>query len=277
MADKKMTQRDATLVSVLERMADHLRNHDLMLEEVISHQSEITKAVHSIEYYRNIQQDENNTAYGKLLDSLNRYRADMLSLVNEQDHLNKNMDDLNVNANKIAYASGNTDSKVVNLSERYKIQEKAVREHYEYALKQAETYLAEIAETNRNFSKLHMDTEKRLGQMHGETQNQLAESNRHVTKQHIDTEKRLVQMHNETQRQLEHMRAETTRRLFALDGIESALQTLLIRTEPPEKKPLWVVRIFRTAGRFCRQKLASAPRIRWPRRKGNDNQEEDEH
>ena len=271
MAEKKTSQRDATLVSVLERMANHIQNQDKMLDEIIDRQLEISKAVQNIEYQKRLQQSESDLASEKLLESFGRYRSDMLRMVNEQDHLNRSMDELLGRAHAVAYAAEHTDHRVEELKERFKAQEKAVREHYEHALKQAEGFPSEIADTNRNFSKLHMDTEKQLGQMHSETQQQFAESNRNVTKQHIETEKRLVQMHNETQRQLEKLKSETMRRLFALDGIESALQTLLIRTEPPEKKPLWIARFFKRAGGFCRQKLAEISKIKWPRWKDKNN------
>ena len=67
---------------------------------------------------------------------------------------------------------------------------------------------------------------------------------------------------------LEKLQQDTARRLLVLGDIESALQTLLIRTEPPEKKPFWFIRLLRRAGLFCRKKLPRLLTVKWPRRKG---------
>jgi len=273
MAEKaKTSQRDATLVNVLERMADHLQNQDQLLGEILDRQQEISKSMESIEFQRFMRQDESESGYEKLLESFTRYRSDMLRLVNEQDRMSKGMSDFSSRAVTIAYATENTDQKAEDLRERFKIQEKTVRDHYEHALRQAVSLPKEITDSYRDVAKLHMETEKRLGQLHSETQQLLAESNRNVAKQHVETEKRLVQLHNETQRQLDKSRAETLRRLMALDGIESALQTLLIRTEPPEKKPLLIIRIFRPVGRVIRKTLTSISRRIRSVRKDKDSE-----
>jgi len=217
-----MSARDKTLISILERMVVQLQKQDKLLDEVVKNQDECSRAVQSLEFQSSVLQGDNDVTLGKLSESLSRYRSDMLSLVNEQDHINANINELNKMINKVTYASENSNQMVVNMDERLKAQEKSVRNNFAHSAKQSETIQKEVADSTRTVTKLHVGTEKRLGEMH-----------------------------HETQHQLEKMRQETARRLLALDGIDAALQTLLVRTEPPEKKPLLVVRVFnRVIGLF---------------------------
>jgi chromosome segregation ATPase len=150
----------------------------------------------------------------------------MLSLVNEQDRINENINELQQMVKNATYSLEVTNQKISGLEERLTVQEKALQEHYEDAQKQAVDFKREIAESSRSFTKLHADTEKNLGELH-----------------------------KETGRQLDKSQHETMRRLLALDGIVTSLQTLLIRTEPPEKKPPWIKRQFSNLQRFFRFKL----------------------
>jgi len=239
MADKaEISQRDSVLISVLERFSDQLQKHDQLLEDVANHQIELAKAVEAAEFNWKTRQLDADEANGKLRESITRYRSDMLSLVNEQDNINKNVTNLIELTNKAAYAVEIANQRLESLEERVKAQEKIATGHFEHSLKQSETLPGAITESTRSITRLHMDTEKKLGDMH-----------------------------QETQRQLEKLRQETTRRLLVLGDIEAALNTLLIRTEPPEKKPAWYVRLFRRAGVFCRAKLARLLKRKHPRRK----------
>jgi len=228
MADiAKLSQRDSVLVNILERMSDQLEKQNLMLEDIVKQQIDLNKAGKAAESNRKAQQIDGNVEIGKLRESISRYRSDMLSLVNEQDHINKNIAHLSGLVNSTVYAFENANQKLAKLEQWAKAQEKTATDHYAHSLKQAEILPKAIADSTRSISKLHMDTEKSLGKMH-----------------------------QETQRQLEKLQQDTVRRLLVLGDIESALQTLLIRTEPPEKKPFWLVRLFRMIGRFFRTKFS---------------------
>ena len=224
----RMSDRDKTLINILERMVDQMQKQDLLLEDVIRRQNELIRGVDGAESHRGLLHSQTDKSLERLSESIIRFRSDMLSLVNEQDHINKNIDDLSKLIKTTTFAVDNSNKRLADIDERAKSQEKSIREHYEHSLKQAEVLQRELADTNRSFAKLHMDTEKRLGQLH-----------------------------QETQRQLKKLQQETMRRLLALDGIDSALQTLLIRTEPPEKKSPLIVRIFKNIVRFFRKKLPS--------------------
>ena len=223
MAEKgKISQRDSTLVNILERMADQLQKQDNLLEGVVKQQLELSRSYESLELRIAARQNDVTAAVEKLQESFSRYRSDMLSLVNEQDHINKNTTELSNLVNKALYSVEQAANELTELGGSIKTQEKLVQEHYEHSLKQSENLPKEIAESNRSITKLHMDSEKNLGKMH-----------------------------QDTQRQLERLQQETTRRLLLLGNIESELQTLLIRTEPHDKRPNWLVRAFRRAIRFC--------------------------
>jgi len=240
MAEKaEISQRDSVLISILERLSNQLQKQDILLDDIVKHQHELTKAVETADFNWKTRQIDTNEANGKLRESITRYRSDMLSLVNEQDRINKNISELSNLVNKTAYALEKANQNLEGLEERVKTQEKTVNEHFAHSLKQAEITPKEIADSTRSITKLHRDTEKSLGKMH-----------------------------QETQRQLEKLQQETTRRLLALGDIESALKTLLIRTEPPEKKPSWFVRLFRKVAGFCRTKLSRLLKGKRPRRKG---------
>jgi len=233
MAEKaKLSRRDSVLVSILGRIAEQLQKQDQLLEDIAKRQHEQDKAVEIREFNVGARITEADAALVKLHDSFSRYRSDMLKLVNEQDHMSKNMVIFNNQLSKATYAMEYANQMLVGLEERVKAQEKSVSAHFAHSLKQAEVLPKEIADSYRSIAKLHMDTEKNLGKMH-----------------------------QETQQQLEKMRQETARRLIVLDDIESALKTLLIRTEPPEKKPFWLSRLLRRVGLFCRTKFTRLLRM----------------
>ena len=235
----KTSHRDSALVSILGRMADHLQKQDQMLEDVIKSQLESIKATETAEVNRKTLQFEADATLEKLHESVSRYRSDMLSLVNEQDHINKNLNSLNNLINKTNYVSENANQQIAVLGERISILENTVNGHNTHSLEQAEIIPKTIADSNRNLTMLH-----------------------------IETEKNLEKLHQETQRQLEKLQQETVRRLLVLEDVESALETLLIRTEPPEKKPFWVIRLYRRISVYFRSRLPRRFRRKRPRRKG---------
>jgi len=217
MADKpKPSQRDSTLVNILERMADQLQKQDQLLEDVARRQFELSQELDSSEQRLVAWHNEVALNVEKLQESFSRYRSDMMKLVNEQDHMAKDMSGLNKQANTITYSFEMANQKLAGLENYAATQEKTVNNHYTHSLKQAEILPKEINASTRSITKLHMDTEKSLGRMHAETQ-----------------------------RQLEKLQQDITKRLAILNDMDASLKTLLIRTEPHEKEPNIFIRFYR--------------------------------
>ncbi|MCL2629054.1 MAG: hypothetical protein FWD44_10255 [Oscillospiraceae bacterium] len=208
--EAKMTGRDQALIGILERLAAEMQDQDDMLEDLLKRTDALSKA----------------TGAAQSNDPARDYRSDMLSLVNEQDRINKNIDDLEKVVKTAAYALDVTNQKLIGLDERLGVHEKVSNEYYAQAQKQPAIFQEALDNSSRNFAKLHAETEKRLGEMY-----------------------------SETTRQLDKFQHETTRRLLLLDSIVTSLQTLLIRTEPPVKKPSWISRMFKRIGTFFRFRL----------------------
>jgi chromosome segregation ATPase len=222
----KMTERDQTLINILERLADQIHTQDQLLEEILSQQRDFSKDVVNAEFHRSSMQKDTDISVSKLREMISHYRSDMLSIVNEQDYLRKSMDDVQKTIAKTNYALEKISKTIAELDDRTKSQDKTVREHYEHSLRDSEVLPREASALTR-----------------------------HITKMHADSEKLTEKLHRESQRQVEKLQQDTTRRLLALDGIEASLQTLLIRTEPPEKKPLVIVRVFKGFTGFFRYRL----------------------
>ena len=223
-----MSERDQALISILERLAGEMEQQDVILEDLLKRSGEFAKSLESSELIRKSGRTDTEKAHDKLFDSFQHYRSDMLSLVNEQDRINKNIDDLEKVLKSTTYALDTTNQKLDGLDERLKLHEKGSQEHFEHALKQPEVFRDVLTDSNRSFTKLHADTEKHLGELH-----------------------------SEMARQLDKFQHETMRRLLLLDGIVTSLQTLLVRTEPPERKPPWIKRQFGKISKFFRIKLPS--------------------
>ena len=223
--ETKMSDRDQALIGILERLAGEMQQQDDMLEDLLARTDALSKKLEATEKQ---QQDSLRVQKSQdtLYDPSRNYRSDMLSLVNEQDRINKNIDDLQKNLKTATYALDVTNQKLLNIDERLSSHEKISNEYYAQAQKQPVIFQEALDESNRSFSKLHAETEKRLGEMS-----------------------------KETMQQLDKFQHETARRLLLLDGIVTSLETLLIRTAPPEKKPSWISRMFRKIGRFFRFKL----------------------
>ena len=259
--ERKPTQRDMALINILERVAEQLTQQDHRLDDIAKRQLELssqerqlediirrqleqssamdrnaqrqlemlsvmeritqrqleqTSAMDRIAQRQNVLQQNTGPLIEKLSQDFQRYRSDMLGIVNEQDRITGEMREMTKRQGTIANSQDIIDRNLTNLSERSKAHEKAVGEQYEYSVKQSEALSKLTMDARHNNEKLHMDTEKRLGENH----------------------KEILQ-------RTEALRLDTMRRLLALDGIESALQLLIVRTEPPEKKPFWVKRVFR--------------------------------
>ena len=227
MADKTtIPERDKTLINILERIGGELQRQGLLLEDIVKSQGEVSQAMHSTGYQLSSQHSESERTYEKISDSISRYRTDMLSLVNEQDHISESLKELRKVFSKLVFSTESNSNRLEELEGRLKVSEKAIRDHNEASQKQADMIPKEFADVRQNESRLHADTEKRLGELH-----------------------------RETQRQIDKLNQETSRRLLILEAIEEALETLLIRTEPPEKKPFFFLRFFKRVGFFFRIKL----------------------
>jgi len=226
----KRPDRDQALINILERLVGEMRQQDSKLEDLLAHSTELTNSLDSTgRQLRSKQIDTERAAersHDKLMDSFHHYRSDMLKLVNEQDQINKNIDALQKSVRTTLFTLDTTNQKLIDLDERLNLQEKISREHYEHSVKESEVFQGAIDSSNRNYTKLHGDTEKQLGHLH-----------------------------KETSRQLEKFQHEMVRRLMLLDSIITSLQTLLIRTEPPERKTPWIARMFRKIVDFFRLKI----------------------
>jgi chromosome segregation ATPase len=279
--DIKAAVREQALIGILERLANEMEQQDVMLEDLIKRHENFVKSSENAETYRRTKLNDAEKAHDKLFDSFHHYRSDMLSLVNEQDRMNKSLSEMQKLVHQATYAVEESAQKVGELEERVKAQEKAVSEHYEHSLRQAENFPKEIAAASQGYTKLHADTEKNIGDLHqelvaasqnytklhadtekniGDLHQELADTNRNYTKLHAVTEKTLGDMHRDTQRHLDKLEHDTLRRLLMLDSMEIKLQTLLVRTEPQVKKKPWVIRLFKGIGVFFRVKIPSAVR-----------------
>ena len=226
-SEKKVSQRDMTLINVLERLGAQIQQYDLRLEEIEKRQEESLQAAERSDSWKFVRQDETDAALAELKKEFLRYRSDMLNVVREQGYLDERMKSLSKRQDMIAGAQEDINRDVANLDKRFDAQEKKMHELYEYSLKQGDMLSGKIVESDRHAAKLHMDTDKRL-----------------------------MEDYRENKRQIEALRSDMMRRLLAFDGIESALQELMVRTEPPEKKPFIMVRLIRRVVGFFRIKLS---------------------
>jgi chromosome segregation ATPase len=227
MADRsKVSDRDQTLINILERIAGEFQKQDVLLESIAKNQSEFSKTSLTAERKFSVQQEKYEKAYDKIRESITGYRSNMLSLVNEQDRINDGMKDLRKMISGVVFSLESTNKRLADLDERVKAQDKALSAHFEHSMKQDENLKRDVADAGHNVAKLHADTDKRLGELQ-----------------------------QDIHHQLEKLQQDTTRRLLVLGEIELAMQTLLIRTEPPEKKKFLFSRVFLRIGFFFRVTL----------------------
>ena len=240
--ESKLSQRDETLVKVLDRLSDGITQQSTLLDELGKRQIELATDMERNERRQLIRLESTDGSIEKTQEAVQRYRSDMLSLVNEQDRMNIHITEMSKKQLAIAYSQDNIVNIITDLKNRVESQEKTVHEINTHSINHEEALPREIGDMSRSVSKLHMDTEKRL-----------------------------VEMHKETQRLLDKMKVDIERRLIALDKIEASLEILLIRTEPPEKKPFILVRLFhRIRLLFMKIKIRWNERVRWkdrPRKK----------
>jgi len=273
-----VSDRDKTLINILRRMADQIQKQDELLQDIVKRQGEFARAFDNAEFQRGATQGAADFASDKVLEALSRYRSNMLSLVNEQDSINNNLKELDKLVHKAAYSVAEVSQTLSELEEsakkqekafsehsehtlkqagiftdeRLKKQEKTIQDHFAHALKQAETFTDErLARSEKTVHDHYSHSLKQAELIQGE----FAETNRNFTKLHAETENSIGKMQFDSQRQMEKTQAEMMRRLLTLDSLESALQTLLIRTEPPEKKPFVLFRVFIKAKNFLKIKL----------------------
>ncbi|MCL2080030.1 MAG: hypothetical protein FWH17_09400 [Oscillospiraceae bacterium] len=227
-SERKPLQRDQALIGILERLAGELRQQDETLASLSERQNNLATAIDSTGINLRGKQVETQQSYDKLYEAISHYRSNMLSLVNEQDRITKDIEELRKAVKTATYALDITNQKLIGLDERLSGHEKSSNTYYQQAGKQSELFQNALIDSGRSFAKLHTDTEKHL-----------------------------AELHNETARQLDKFQHETLRRLLLLDGIVTSLQTLLVRTEPRKKKPLWIVRAFARMRVFFKYKVPS--------------------
>ena len=187
MADEhKMSERDATLVRVLDRSTDQIQRLDERLEVYGKQLAESSAVTENVLLRQRTWQERADLSHEELNQTFNRYRADMLNIVNKQDRMDKTMSDLNRRQDMIAQSHEKLLGILKDLEKRFKTQEEAIREFYEFSVRQGERFTEEFAGAKQ------------------------------------------------------------------LDRVEIALQVLMERTDIPEKKPLWIVRLFRIIRRKLR-------------------------
>lgn len=226
-----MAERDKTLVNILERLADEMSYQDKVLDELKNRQIELARTVESAGLHLRGTQVDSERTYDNLTATISHYRSDMLKLVSEQDNINRNIEDLQKALKAATLTVDVTSKKLVEIDDRLSKQEKAAKEHYEHEIKQPGILRDAISSSSRDFTKLHAGTEKRL-----------------------------TELEREMTRRLDGFQHETMRRLLLLDSIVTSLQTLLVRTEPPEKKPLWIAQLFVRLRGFFRRMAAKFPK-----------------
>jgi predicted phage tail protein len=244
-AKKDVSQRDMTLINILDRFSEQISKQDIYIEELAKRQQELISAVEISEQRQHSRFDGTEQSLERFGQDFSRYRSDIQKLVNEQFFINDNLKEIDKRQASIDIAQEKIRQDLEKLEQRFEAQEKSLHTHYEYSLNQSDAFPKKVEEMNQTVAKMHMDTDKRLTEEHKETQRQVDEMNRSIVKMHMDTDKRLSEEHKETQKQLKATRSETMNRLLALDGMEAALREILIRTEPPEKKPFFLLRFVR--------------------------------
>lgn len=254
-AERKPSQRDITLISILERLSEQLQQYDARLEEISKNQIDLSGATLRTQIRLDARQDGAEVSIEKLQESLARFRSDMLSMVNEQGRIDDTLKELAKKQRAIAEAQEEISRDLAGLKELSKSQEKTSREHFEHSVRQSGEVGKEFADVNHNIARMSAEAEKNIGNEHGDLKKQILDTDRKIAKLHEDTEKHLGDGHKDIQRQITELRQETKRRLLALDGIEASLQILMIRTEPPEKKPFIAVRMVRGVRQFLKFKV----------------------
>ena len=242
--EKKLSQRDETLIKVLDRLSDSIGEQDLLLQELSKRQLELSADMERISELLHMQYDISDSALEKTQDTFNRYRSDMLSLVNEQDRMNEILKDLNKRHTSVAFSQDNIINMLTNLGTQLDTQDKLVRETNTYSARHGET-LTHLVKQLDTQDKITREINTYSIKHEAALTKEISDMSRNVAKLHMDSEKRMGDEHKDTNRRLKEMKMDIERRLLELDKIEATLNVLLIRTEPPEKKANIFVRIYR--------------------------------
>ena len=254
---KSSNKRDVTLINILERMVEQIHVQDALLKDLITRQVSVTDTIENSIFHQNLLRDEVDSSLKQLQDSFNRYRSDMLTFVHEQDILRKQMDEVLEKCNKIGYSVEDIGKVVSDVDAGFSKLDKDVKNHIEYSVQKWDALPEEFLNTNRNISQINADAEKNLTLI----QNDFKDTNDSISLLHSEIIKHIDLTRTETEQHFEKYQKHTTKRLLALDDMMSALETLLIRTEPPEKKPPLPKRIIRAINRFIRNTVKSIERI----------------
>ena len=181
--------------------------------------------------------------------------------VHQGEALAKDIDGVNRNAAKLYL---DTEKRLDTITKDIDGVNKNAAKLYLDTEKRLDAIINDVEGVNRNAGKLYLDTEKRLDTITRDVDSVA----RNATKLHEGTEKHLKDEQREIRHQVEELRKETMRRLLALDKIEETLEIIMIRTEPPEKKPFFLVRVFHAIGIFFGVIIPSAIKNIWWRLRG---------
>ena len=212
----KLSERDMTLINVLDRLAAQIRHQDALIGDLSDSMQELMSAVKNSEQKQQSRLDGTEHSIEKFGEGFTRYRSDLLKIVNEQDRVGELTEELSKRQIQISEAQERINLILEGLEKRFGAQEKTATTHYDYSLKQGIELPKQVEDINRHVSKLHMDTEKRL-----------------------------IEDHRDINKMVRDLRSDTMHRLLSLDGVEASLKELLIRTEPPEKKKFFIFRFVR--------------------------------
>ena len=249
--ERRPSLRDETLVRVLERLGDNIIAQESLLGETMKQQRELMAEMDRLERRQHVRQGESLTATEKSQEIISRYRSDMLSLVNEQDRLNEMIKEIDKKQAAVAFSLDNMINTLTDLNNRLEIQEKLMSE-VAYSQENSKDTLENLSERLEMQERIVHEINTHSVRHEELLPREIVSLGRSVTKLHADTEKRLGEMHHDTQRQLERLRVETERRLLPLDKMEANMEVLLVRTEPPEKRPNFIVRAARRVRRGFR-------------------------
>lgn len=226
--EKRLSHRDVALVQILERLTKQVEQQNIHVEDMEKRQLEMLTALETVRFQLGVRQDETDETLDRMEKNILRYRSDMLRLVSEQVRIDSGVSDVASRQATIVRAQEDIARDLADLDARYDKQEKTAREQLSRSVSQQEVLSKELLNLNNHVTKLHMDTEK------------------HLTEEQRETKKRIDELGRETQR-----------RLRAFDEIDSALNTLLSRTEPPPPKELpKAIRALILGAGYVRGKLA---------------------
>ena len=251
--ERNMSLRDETLIKVLERLADSISSQESLLKEAAKKQHELYSEMESIERRQLLRQNAAVSATERSSEAISRYRSDMLSLVNEQDRMNEIITELNKKQLALAYSQDNIINMITDINGRIQTQEKTVG-GIAYSQESSKNTLTDLSSRIEMQERVVNEINTHSVRHEELLPKEIGALNRSIGKLHADTEKRIVELQRETQKQLDKMKLDYERRLLALDKIEAALEILMIRTEPPEKKPFFIIRFARWIRRSFRSR-----------------------